>query len=461
MLLFASPCKSGYKRQKGCHLDKMAINGNVVKVETIVQSTIPLTEVFYDAIDPFFFIVASSPYSGNFTTEFDNEGNVKRFIGYGIDGETLFDNVVEIREEAKITPWISSFNQRISDVKTVCTNDGRVLNAKYFDGKNLIWEQNVKYNKDRTLKSIIKNYKELTNFADTTIYKHVSYDSMGNWVEAEVEYKGVLPRHHDEYRIKRQITYFGDKENTPLINDLQKFNAIKRQTTSKFNTIDFGEYGSISLPHYMKLSSKGKIDGIQKNSLYSSIGEYLILSEYDSGVAYATFSITKELNKDTIDLDILSQEELVYDEDVNNELKTQYTNILAQSEIYILKWLPYEFVTISSKRATKIRYYRHGKMSPIPVYCEQYNFTMGDSIISIMYSFQSNFDYKFREDFNRAVKSVNFKKNDSQYIDFLLLIFIFCVTPVCVILIITNNTKKKSPTKPQVSNATKTPAIEK
>lgn len=45
ILLFFASC--AYNREEGCHLDKLNINGNVTKIETVVQSTTPLTELYY------------------------------------------------------------------------------------------------------------------------------------------------------------------------------------------------------------------------------------------------------------------------------------------------------------------------------------------------------------------------------------------------------------------------------
>ena len=72
-------CKGEYQRQEGCHLDKMAILGDVVKIETIVQSTMPLTELYANAFDP---QSTLSSYVGNITIEFDNNGNVNHSVGY-------------------------------------------------------------------------------------------------------------------------------------------------------------------------------------------------------------------------------------------------------------------------------------------------------------------------------------------------------------------------------------------
>ena len=64
---------------------------------------------------------------------------------------------------------------------------------------------------------------------------------------------------------------------------------------------------------------------------------------------------------------------------------------------------------ISGKRALKLSYYRHGNGSPIPVYCENYIIPMGDGYtLSVIYSYQSNLENKFRKDFSRVINSIVF-----------------------------------------------------
>lgn len=58
-----------YNREEGCHLDKLNVNGNVTKIETVVESTMPLTELYYGSFDP---SQAISMLGGNFVFEFDN-----------------------------------------------------------------------------------------------------------------------------------------------------------------------------------------------------------------------------------------------------------------------------------------------------------------------------------------------------------------------------------------------------
>jgi len=82
---------------------------------------------------------------------------------------------------------------------------------------------------------------------------------------------------------------------------------------------------------------------------------------------------------------------------------------MAQGGTYILKWLPYQFTTISGRRALKLSYYRYGNGSPIPVYCENYTIPMVDgNTICVIFSFQSNLYNRFYKDFQNSINSIRF-----------------------------------------------------
>ena len=53
ILLFSTillSCNSGYKRDDNCDLDKLNLKGNVVKLELISQTTIPISEWLYTSV---------------------------------------------------------------------------------------------------------------------------------------------------------------------------------------------------------------------------------------------------------------------------------------------------------------------------------------------------------------------------------------------------------------------------
>ena len=398
-----------FARKDGCHLDQMNINGDVIKVETIVQSSMPLTELFAKSFNPY---TTVSLYAGNITIDFDNVGNIKHSTGYGMNGETLFEvNNFKSNEQMNFTPAVLiglNATQHIDKIETVSSNDGNV-EVEYYDGNNLIWKQWASYNENGSIKSIIKDYECLKiktdlftiSYSDTTNFKYLSFDEQLNWTEVEVEYKGILPKHAHKYKIKRQITYNGDAVKPSLIKELTSYNHITSHTTDTFDLIKLDKYGSIKIPHYMILKDKKYINNVINNSPLHS-PSYLFMSVYDNNDAYATFSVGLSPG-DGSNFNNLTAKQLAFDEELDKDLEVQQNS----SNCQILKWLPYSFIGISNKMALKIRYYRYSNGGPIPVYCEIYTIPMPDgNILSIIYSFQSNLDYRFHSDFDNAIKSI-------------------------------------------------------
>ena len=419
-LLFGS-CKQDYVRQEGCHLDQMNLHGNVVKVETIVQSSMPLTELYFNSFNPQNTI---SFYAGNFSILFDNHGYVEKSIGYDINGKQLFDVKFCSKEDSNITPFVPigpGAKQNIDKIKTVSSENGNVVEVQYFDGNKLIWKQRAFYNEDGTINSITKEYESLRiknnllniEYSDTTLFSYLSYDEYNNWTEVLVEYKGILPKHTHSYKIKRQITYATDGDKPQLIQELQAYNNANFESTDAFDIIPLRYYGAMKIPHYMAIQSQNyinDINGYLSPNLQSKLN-YVFMSVYDNNDAYATISVSITPSDGGSDFDNLSPRELAYDEETDKYFEEENTRIMAQGGAYILKWLPYSFVKISGHNALKICYYRYGNGSPIPVYCENYTIPMNDgNTLCIIYSFQSNLDYRFRMDFDKAINSINLNR---------------------------------------------------
>ena len=150
-------CKNEYVREKGCHLDKMGINGNVVKVETIVQSSMPLMEMFAKTFDPKYTLTT---YGINISIDFDNHGNVKNTVGYGLDGEILFKEKKYIQNKDMISsPCViapPTSEGKVHHTKAVYNEKGQVVNIKYYCGDDVLWNQTASYNEDGTMDTIIK-----------------------------------------------------------------------------------------------------------------------------------------------------------------------------------------------------------------------------------------------------------------------------------------------------------------
>ena len=431
ILVIATTCASccNYQREEHCHLDQWGISGDVVKIETIVQSSIPLTELFAASHDPQYVI-----FGGNTCVEFDRHGNVKRFVGYGIEGELLFDESNYRHKKGLITtPGLSIRPDKkceITHIESTPNEIGDIINVKYYEGENLIWDQYADYNEDGTIHSIVTVYEtlcirtSLVNIirADTTRFHYLSYDSKKNWTDVMVTSTGVFPFQKHSYKMKRQITYWGEGEEYPLIKSLPAYNRVIHQSIHRFNSIQLGQYGNLRIPNYMKIKTQSEIDEVDAHRRTTSDllpqSTCLLMAEYDGNDSFASIVAHSVFTGDYTGFDNLSTDELQYNKDIDADLEESINSELAINGTYILKWLPYEYTYISGKRALKIRYYRYGIGSPIPVYCEGYTIPMRNGYsITLLYSFQSNHEFKFRNDFEEVIKSTKLRKPNTNNIN--------------------------------------------
>ena len=423
---FTGCCK--YQRAKNCNLDQFGILGDVVKIETIVQSTVPLTELFTASHDPRQVI-----FGGNTCVEFNKHGNAKRFVGYGIDGELLFDVKYGFGNDLISSPGLAirpDKKSHISHIESIPNETGNIVNVKYYDGDELIWDQYACYNDDKTINSIVTVYEtlcirtSLANIvrADTTRFHYLSYDSKNNWTDVMVTSTGVFPFHKHSYKMKRQITYWGEGEEYPLIKSLPAYNRVIHQSTHRFNSIQLGQYGNLRIPNYMKIKTQSEIDEVDAHRRTTSDllpqSTCLLMAEYDGNDSFASIVAHSVFTGDYTGFDNLSTDELQYNKDIDADLEESINSELAINGSYILKWLPYEYTYISGKRALKIRYYRYGIVSPIPVYCEGYTIPMRNGYsINLLYSFRSNHEFKFRNDFEEVIKSTKLRKPNTNNIN--------------------------------------------
>ena len=160
----------------------------------------------------------------------------------------------------------------------------------------------------------------------------------------------------------------------------------------------------------MALQSKDYISSVNDFMKAPAAIDYLFMSVYDKSDAYATISVSRNYVGEGNGFEEATEEELSFSQELDDVLKEQNVEVMAQGGTYVLKWLPYRFVDISGKRSLKLSYYRYGNGSPIPVYCENYIIPMKDGYtLSIICSFQSNLDNRFRKDFSNAINSIRFK----------------------------------------------------
>lgn len=128
----------------------------------------------------------------------------------------------------------------------------------------------------------------------------------------------------------------------------------------------------------------------------------------NSGKYYASFSVSYLADAAT-GRDELTDEDKVFDQELDDLLRSRFETPKAKKMISLLKWYPYSFVTINGHCALLARYIRYENGSFIPVYVESYNLDTPDGgAINITMSYQINQRSYFHQDFVNSVYSFRF-----------------------------------------------------
>lgn len=390
-------------------LEQMHINGNVVKIETVSLTTIPVTEMLMNSSPQ----LCIAQADGNYTLTFNHRGNIKRYQGFGVDNDLLFD--VKPQRGNRIMMSNVSMIENYDDFNYELNENGDVVSMEFFENDTLVRRTSIRYDSHGRIVMIVgrtgKLWGDLFAMNDTTLYRYIRFDDYNNWTEMEVEQRhNILPeRNNVTYSVLRQITYRGEKKKEPLMNQPCS-QIIENPTTHRLFPIRLGNIGTISVPEYMVPSNMDGLKSFTKiANLNSSIYDNdLCRYQYKDESKYATLSV-EYIADAGIGWDEFTEEDLEYDEELDNELKLQHETPEAQKIYHLIKWYPYRIVRVDRHWALCIRYIRLAKGSGIPVYVESYMLDSPDGgAISITMSYQVNRRDYFHQDLTNAVQSITF-----------------------------------------------------
>lgn len=394
------------------HLESFNFKGNVVKVESIVKTTMPLTELLYYSIDPETSV--SNHMTGNLVLEFNKNGRLIKHKAYDIDGELLYDvDYVNDAMQMYNVLVAKMDNKDVDDVKIVKDTLGRTKSTIYYKDKEPVYELNNEYNeygdiKYTTFKDV--RFPLLSQIkADTTYYDYLQYDEYGNWTEAEVKYVALfLPRQNFSYKIKRQFTYSDSPSKEPLINQLRTYNHSNKPSSSDKRKVKINGFGEFMLPYYMQHKKDDEVKALNDIMLKTTglSTEYLCSYEYYGDDAYVTFSINTINGEYGVDFNQYTLSEL--EESASDELVVNSViNSLNSDVSQVIRFYPITFMDFNDKKVVKYQFYRVGVYDPIPVYVESYSFMNNNgNYITITLSYQSNYYNLFHDDFNKIIKSI-------------------------------------------------------
>lgn len=393
------------------HLESFNFKGNVVKVESIVKTTMPLTELLYYSID--LETSVSNHMTGNLVLEFNKNGRLIKHKAYDIDGKVLYDvnYTNDIMQSHNVL--ISKINNDdVDDIKIVKDTLGRTKSTIYYKDKDPVYELNNEYNefgdvKYTTFKDV--RFPLLSQIkADTTYYNYLQYDEYGNWIEAEVKHIALfLSRQNFSYLIKRQFTYSDSPSKEPLINQLRTYNNSNKPSSSDKRKVKINGFGEFMLPYYMQHMKEDEVKALDDIMLKTTglSTEYLCGYEYYGDDAYVTFSINTINGEYGVDFNQYTAgelEEYASDEFIINATINSLNSDISQ----VIRFYPISYVDFDGRRAIKYQYYRIG-VNPIPVYVEVYSFMNNNgNCVTITLSYQSNYYNLFHNDFDKIIKSI-------------------------------------------------------
>jgi hypothetical protein len=216
-------------------LQGLNLKGDVVKLEVITQTTIPVSEWFSSGIDFSDYSIsyrkdAVYTFVGNSSMAFDENGRLSSINVYDNEGNIIFKDLPDRSMQLSLYQPINIKVNELSDGWNFEFDDSlRVVRQTTSHEGKLFLDRQVSYNEKGDIDYVICNYSGLKMSwgyepADTTFFVYNKYDSIGNWIEATIEHRGNLRTDSYQMNVRRQFTYKGEPDKTPLIEKLAAWN---------------------------------------------------------------------------------------------------------------------------------------------------------------------------------------------------------------------------------------------
>lgn len=232
-LLFSTGCG----QSENCDLRGLNLNGNVKSVEIITKTPIPISEWLYANRKFGDFETTWAPsrsysFLGNSKLEFNKRGNITRNTVYDSEGNQITWGRPSQHPTSLYRHFAIEVNELYSTVTTKKDDRNRVIEEMYTQQGKDRYKRTISYNEKGDLDVVTCNYVLLTidvfdrkmESTDTLRFQYTEYDSHDNWIKALVISDGYLKRNDYVMEVTRQITYFGEPDQSPLINTLQSLN---------------------------------------------------------------------------------------------------------------------------------------------------------------------------------------------------------------------------------------------
>ena len=232
-ILFSTGCG----QSENCDLRGLNLNGNVKSVEIITKTPIPISEWLYANRKFGDFETTWAPsrsysFLGNSKLEFNKRGNITRNTVYDSEGNQITWGRPSQHPTSLYKHFAIEVNELYSTVTTKKDDQNRVIEEMYNQQGKDRYKRTISYNEKGDLDAVTCNYVLLTidvfdrktESTDTLRFQYTEFDDHDNWTKALVISDGYLKRNDYVMEVTRQITYFGEPDQSPLINTLQSLN---------------------------------------------------------------------------------------------------------------------------------------------------------------------------------------------------------------------------------------------
>ena len=224
------------------------LNDDVKSVEIITTTPIPISEWLYANRQSGDFETTWAPsrsysFLGNSKLEFNKQGNITRNTVYDSEGNQITWGRPAQHPTSLYKHFAIEVNELYSTVATKKDAQNRVIEEIYTQQGKDRYKRTISYNEKGDIDVVTCNYVLLTTdisdsimeYTDTMRFLYLEYDSHDNWTKALVISDGFMKRNDYVMEVRRQITYYGEPEQSPLINTLQALNYYAKATFQQPN----------------------------------------------------------------------------------------------------------------------------------------------------------------------------------------------------------------------------------
>lgn len=330
-------------------LHGLNLKGDVVKLEVITQTTIPVSEWFFTGIDFNDYTThcrkdAIYTFVGNSSISFDEYGRVSSQLVYDNEGDILFGELPYRGESLTLYQPINIKVNELSDDWNFEYDDSlRVIRQTTSHEGKMFLDRKVFYNDRGDIDYVTCNYSGLNMSwgyepSDTTFFTYNEYDSTGNWVKATIEHRGRLNTDSYIMNVIRQLTYKGEPGKKPLLDKLKPLNnELEVSTSNEMPTMVNKEFFNGALSLQMPMELEVCVTYNVPNSL---------LYQLPNAEGFFNMTVTKENKNGNI-----------FELEPSQEVYDAFSFALGSNGTVILKWFDYSnSENINNSKCVEMKY---------------------------------------------------------------------------------------------------------